>query len=746
MNESEIVFFKDSIQGRSLPDYFKTLLTEKTEDTFITEEGVSCSRIIGGLFPSIIIHDSDIADIQQQESDSDCGWWVIYNACMFIFKGSIHFLDNFRIYSISNLGYRLRKIFEKLNLSIEEENRSETIENVELLSLPLPVNLVSEQISESQIFEECTRGDENSNATDPDFLDLISGNFVDKSLFIKEFIEHSQSCTMMTGPRKFGKSMNMSMLKSFLEAEADENGNIKEHNKYYSLFKDGVYTDRQGYAKTIKKLKISAHETILREHEGHYPIMHIVLNPAVASDYIEGHSSHMGIRAAISKCYEEHKYLLNDLKKSQASLGIRKLRYGHDISLFEKYLYMDISASIEEGIPHLASLMMNFWKRRVFVIVDEFDTPACYLDDNNNIVQAAWLLRSMYQRAFKGSGLKYIKKVVLVGVLEVGSGTIFSGFNNFRTSSVLSRPFYSYFGFTSEEIAELIENALPALLDKKGLVNKSIEKWYKGFIIQKEVMYNPLSIKSCLDNIVTARENPFQVYCAEFNNTEIINAAFTKFAKESEVGKLFKNQSISILKSNGMTTMDSIDKLDGLFRILLSMGYLTKAEDGGYKIPNYELQLYFYQNFFQIWVRENLLIDELASNIADLLEGQIESLDGYLSIIKGKILNKEEQPCASKLTFRCALTGLSILASLNANSKYSFFSEISRRSDSQPYTLFFPILNKSNTIIIQHCTGLNNANNENINERMEKNIWKIYRNRYKSYFRGKRLWQLHDYC
>ncbi|WPC40088.1 AAA family ATPase [Clostridium sp. JS66] len=423
-----------------------------------------------------------------------------------------------------------------------------------------------------------------------DFKKLIEGNnyFVDKSLLIKEFIENGSDIILTPRPRRFGKTLNLSMLKYFFDIRT------KEETK--NLFK-GLKIEKE---KEIMKL------------QGEYPVIFITFKN---EKYISYEDFKDGIEFLLSSLYKEHDYLLQSDKLSE----IDKKEY---IEMIERRASI---ASLCNGISSLMGYMNKHYGRKVMLFIDEYDVPIQegYLRGYYN--EMIVLIRNLLTSALKDN--PYVEKSLITGILRVAKESIFSGLNNLEVNTVLRYNFNNKFGFTEKEVEELA-NYYNAVEDMKN-----IKEWYNGYVFAGEVMYNPWSVLNYLKNI---REG-FMPYWINSSSNDLIKRLLLKGDKEIKLDLeyLIEGKSINKVIDDTIVMAEVEDSNQNIWSFLLLSGYLKAVKTENIegilncelKIPNKEV-LIFYKNLIVKWFQEAMTNQKYEEMLSNLVAGDIENF-GY---------------------------------------------------------------------------------------------------------------------
>lgn len=429
-----------------------------------------------------------------------------------------------------------------------------------------------------------------------DFKNIIENNnyFVDKSLFIEEVIKAQKNVLLFPRPRRFGKTLNLSMLKYFFD--------INEQNS----------------KELFNRLKIYQNNNIINQYNKKYPVINLSFKDAKANTWDETLEY---IKIEISKVYSEHYYLLE-------SNSLRD----YEKNKFRKTL--DGTASIPDfavSINLLSKYLQKYYNQNIVILIDEYDTPiqAGYGKFYEDVVS---FMRNLLSGAFKDNSCLY--RGVITGILRVSKESIFSGLNNLSVFSILDNQFSDKFGFTEKEVTGIIND----FQVKTGYTK--IKNWYNGYKFGKtEGIYNPWSIL----NYVLHPEDGFKTFWTNTSTNELIKNEIKK--KESnnirkEILKLINNETIiKDLEENFVfTDLDTPKEI--LWTLLTYSGYLTTKRNVSRKeyeilIPNYEVKTVFQDTIIE-WIQTDIkIIKSLLQNTANyLINNQITEFEaGFKQII-----------------------------------------------------------------------------------------------------------------
>ena len=405
--------------------------------------------------------------------------------------------------------------------------------------------------------------------------------YVDKTKFIEEISENGAIVQLITRPRRFGKTLNMSMLRYFYDISG------KDTNR--KLFKN-LYIENSA---TIKE-------------QGKYPVIFISFKDIKALTIEEMYSQ---VRTLISEIYDNYKFLRENLDE-------------RDRVIFDKIWTEDKSGNYFNSLKQLAKYLKEYYNQDVILLIDEYDTPMVSAYENGYYDE----IKSFFTGLF-GSALKEnpaLKKAVLTGIMRISKENIFSGLNNIRVNTILESDFSQYFGLTEKEVENsLVEYGLEARLDE-------VQKWYNGYIFGGVRVYNPFSITNFLDR------KKIMPYWVNTSSNSLINKVL-KEANSSifeELSRLFQGETIS-KTIDIYLNFNELNSPEQIWYLLTNSGYLTPVEEidfGKYsiRIPNEEVHYFFERDFISHFLGS---IDNFDKTLEYLLSGDLEDFSYELERI-----------------------------------------------------------------------------------------------------------------
>ncbi len=430
-----------------------------------------------------------------------------------------------------------------------------------------------------------------------DFENLIEGDyyFVDKSLLIKEIIEDGSQVLLITRPRRFGKTLNLSMLYYFLS---------NNHSVGKNLFKG---------------LEISKEEEFCKEHQQKYPVIFISFKDIKRLDYSSAYSS---IVLLIKELYAEHRYLLE----------------GDLLAQDEKDTFMALlnrradQEDVEAAIKNLARYMTRKFKKFPIFLIDEYDTPIQQAYSKEEYYgKMIGLMRGILGQALKDNKPKdrFLEKAIITGITRVSQESLFSGLNNLEVYSVLEEKYGQYFGFVEEEVLKLIDDS------RQVLELASIKEWYNGYRVGKYALYNPWSIIKCLKNKGTLE--PYWVNTS--SNTliaELLEGA--QLVVKQQFEELLQGNVVEQPVSKNLVFPEIRVKDAALWSLLLYAGYLKvlSSELRGNRliarlaIPNREVR-FVYDDIIEQWFDRAISLHSYDRFVKSLADGDVDQFKNYLS-------------------------------------------------------------------------------------------------------------------
>lgn len=401
-----------------------------------------------------------------------------------------------------------------------------------------------------------------------DFKELITEQytFVDKTNLIKEVLQDGAKVILITRPRRFGKTLNMSMLYYFLQCQEPVQQNIFEN------------------------LAISKDKSFCEKYQNKYPVIFISFKEIKRVSYEEAYE---GIVALIRSLYAEHRYLLeNDVLAED-----------------EKKLFYDIlnqraiASNIHESIQQLSIYLGKKFGIKPMILIDEYDAPiqAAYLEGYYDPMIK--LMRNIFGYSLKDNTNTNFSKGVVTGIARIAQESLFSGVNNFEAYSVLKPRYGQYFGFTEPEVVDLISKT------GNKIQLDVVKEWYNGYRIGPHLVYNPWSIIMCLKN-----DGEVGPHWLNTSNNDLVRTVVEKggFRIRSQFELLLQGESVQKPLMENLVFPDLESDEEAVWSLLLYAGYLTVLSTvreefellGQVVVPNKEV-MHIYNQIIAKWFKRH---------------------------------------------------------------------------------------------------------------------------------------------
>ena len=390
--------------------------------------------------------------------------------------------------------------------------------------------------------------------------------YIDKTGLIKELLEHFGKVNLFTRPRRFGKTLNMSMLKYFFEIGGDS-----------TLF-DG--------------LEIAKEKELCAKYMGKFPVIAITLKGASGRTFEEALGM---LRNIIGNEAMRFQFLLQSMQLTE----IEHKRYEALINIDKTGSYTMSDELLKDSLFILSQLLQKHYHQSVVILIDEYDVPLDKAYQSGYYDAMVELIRVLFGNAFKTNSSLYL--AVLTGCLRISKESIFTGLNNFKVYTVKDVRYKEYFGFTDEEVKQMLECY--------GFTDQyyAVKEWYDGYLFGDLGIYCPWDVINYCGDLRDASVTEPQNYWVNTSSNSIIRKFIERAdgtAKE-EIEQLIHGKSIKKKIRQELTYRDLDSKMDNLWSILFTTGYLTqsKVQNGDFTelvIPNKEVQ-WIFEEQIQEW-------------------------------------------------------------------------------------------------------------------------------------------------
>ena len=400
--------------------------------------------------------------------------------------------------------------------------------------------------------------------------------YIDKTMYIKDIIDNESRVILITRPRRFGKTLNMSTLKYYFDCTKKDSKSLFEGLKI--LDQEEKYTSKLGY----------------------YPVIYITLKDVQDVNY---NNMLLDMKTAVIDMYQEHRYLLDSDKI-----------YPEEKARITDILFArEDEVTLKNSVKELSKYLNRYYDKPVILLVDEYDVPIQNAYVQGYYDEAVNFFRTFYGITFKDN--PYLEKTVLTGVSRVAKESIFSGANNFKVFTVLDNEFADDFGITEEEMNKVIKDF--EIEDDRS----EIKRWYDGYRIgNTEGIYNPWSIL----NYLTDRK--LMQYWVNTSSNDLIKLVLKNSSTIKEkIERLLKDEEIEVPINLETVIVGIENNEDNIWGLMLGTGYLKVTEvvnlaEHIYKVklPNYEIKLLF-QQIINDWFRNKVIGNDLKSILKDLI-------------------------------------------------------------------------------------------------------------------------------
>ena len=414
-----------------------------------------------------------------------------------------------------------------------------------------------------------------------DFKHLIEEDFYyfDKTKFIDEIIKDGAQVKLFTRPRRFGKTLNMSMLKYFFD--------IKKADENRKLFKD-LYIEK----------------TESFKDQGQYPVVFLSLKDLKATTWEEMERK---IIITLSDFLSEYEYLLNEL----SGINFENLKN----IIYKKAGIDDLTTALK----FLTKILYEKYNKKIVVLVDEYDSPLVSAYINGYYEKAKNFFKTFYSLVLKDNN--YLQMGILTGIIRVIKAGIFSDLNNLRTYTILSDDYTDSYGLTEEEVEKSLKDyGIEAEISK-------VKDWYDGYKFGDSEVYNPWSILNFL------QDKKLRAYWVDTSGNDLINNVLKMRNKNiiTALERLFNGEGLR-QNISGTSDLSKILSDDEIWELLLFSGYLTieeKIDQKNYilRLPNKEVKSLFRKTFIETYIARG---SKLSFLMESLIENKIEDYEENL--------------------------------------------------------------------------------------------------------------------
>jgi len=420
--------------------------------------------------------------------------------------------------------------------------------------------------------------------------------YVDKTLLIKKIWENPSQVLLFPRPRRFGKTLNLSMLRYFFEKTEDSNAYL------------------------FDLLFISGQPEIMA-HQGRYPLIYLTFKDVKESTWED--------------CLEKLKLLI--------SMELRRLTHLFHKSLYDEEVIQHallLNQEAGKSLSEQALFLFMQWINRatghkIIVLIDEYDTPIHAGHQYGYYDEVILFMRNLLSGAFKDNSC--LKKGVITGVLRISKESIFTGLNNISVSSITRPEFSSYFGFTEPEVENMLNEFSVEHPDE-------VKSWYNGYVFGNQVIYNPWSIL----NFLNSEDRQLQPFWIDSSSNDLVRDLILNgpISLRESVETLLRGESICSALPENIVLRDIAATEENIWSLLTFSGYLKALNPRqvhtrilyDLSIPNMEV-LSFYEDTIQVWLRRQIGDHRLQQLLKALIQEDIAGFEQYLAEMVQTVLS-----------------------------------------------------------------------------------------------------------
>ena len=436
-----------------------------------------------------------------------------------------------------------------------------------------------------------------------DFRKLRESHFyyVDKTRLIEQLLLNWSEVTLFTRPRRFGKTLNMSMLKSFFDIGTDK-----------ALF-DGLY--------------ISGNKELCDEYMGKYPVIFLSLKGVEGLTYEEAFEAFVRI---MGKEINRVSFLADSDKLTQ----IEREQYKGLTIMKNGRLAFDKEKLIS-SLQLLSQLLYKHYGKKVVILIDEYDVPLDKAFQNGYYNEMVSLIRGLFGQALKTN--EFLQFAVLTGCLRISKESIFTGLNNFKVMSITDSRFDEQFGFTDSEVKKLLSDyGMDSHFDE-------VKEWYDGYHFGKADVYCPWDVINHADHLRDDSDAKPQTYWINSSGNSLVRRLINRAdsSTKDEIERLIAGEAIERVIRQDLTYDEIENSIDNIWSVLFTTGYLTKI--GEVKLPDSESYAYM------LVIPNKEVREVFVLQIQEWFKAVVANDNDTMSLLSKAILDKDEAILARQL-------------------------------------------------------------------------------------------------
>ena len=513
-------------------------------------------------------------------------------------------------------------------------------------------------------------------------LRLRNNYFIDKSMYIKDIIDNQSGVVLITRPRRFGKTLNMSMLRYYFNIM--EKNNKELFNGLKIMEQDKKYTSKLGF----------------------YPVIYLTLKDAGLMNY---EYMIMQMKTIMMEMFYEHRYILESDKIADGEKNI-----------FKRILNAEATdIDLINSLKILSKMLYVYYDKPVILLIDEYDVPiqAAYVEGYYE--DAIKFLKTFYGTTFKDN--PYLEKAILTGVSRIAKESLFSGMNNFDVYTIMDNEFADDFGITEDEMKKIIKDF--NIQDEE----KEIKKWYDGYKIGNvEGIYNPWSILNYLKN------KELKPYWVNTSSNDLIKMTLEKSTTlKEQMERLLKDEAIEATIDLETIIVGIENKEENIWGLMLQTGYLkveetVSLEERRYKVklPNNEIKDLI-RGIIREWFSNKVLGNDLRSILQDLVSLNLKEFEKKFRVLVEEMFSYMDVGKNTAENFYHAFV-LGILVGL----KDTYYVNSNRESGFGRYDIMLEPKDKNGNSFIMEFKVMENMEEKTIEDTIENAKKQIEEKRY----------------
>ena len=436
-----------------------------------------------------------------------------------------------------------------------------------------------------------------------DFRKLRESHFyyVDKTRLIEQLLLNWSEVTLFTRPRRFGKTLNMSMLKSFFDIGTDK-----------ALF-DGLY--------------ISGNKELCDEYMGKFPVIFLSLKSVEGLTYDEAFEAFVRI---MGKEVTRLSFLADSDKLTQIEQeqykGLTIMKNGRLVFDKEKLI---------SSLQLLSQLLYKHYGKKVVILIDEYDVPLDKAFQNGYYKEMVSLIRGLFGQALKTN--EFLQFAVLTGCLRISKESIFTGLNNFKVMSITDSRFDEQFGFTDSEVKKLLSDyGMASHFDE-------VKEWYDGYHFGKADVYCPWDVINHVDHLRDDSDAKPQTYWINSSGNSLVRRLINRAdsSTKDEIERLIAGEAIEKVIRQDLTYDEIENSIDNIWSVLFTTGYLTKI--GEVKLPDSESYAY------KLVIPNKEVREVFVLQIQEWFKAVVANDNDTMKLLSRAVLDKDETILARQL-------------------------------------------------------------------------------------------------